>query len=52
MKTREQCIEQIYAVADSWGAKRPKITASVQTEALRKICANLDREGEKMGAGQ
>lgn len=51
-KTREQCIDQIFAVADDWGINRPTITERTTTEYLVKYCRKLDREGAKLGGGQ
>jgi len=51
-KTREQCIAQIFAVADSWGIDRPTLTERTSTEYLIKYCRKLDREGRKLGAAQ
>lgn len=50
-KTREQCIAQIFAVADDWGIDRPTITERTTTEYLVKYCRKLDREGAKLGGG-
>lgn len=51
-RSREECIAQIYAVADSWGMQRPVITERTSTASLQKYCAKLDREGAKLGGGQ
>jgi hypothetical protein len=47
-KSREQCIAQIFAVADDWGMARPTITERTSDESLLKLCKKLDRQGAKL----
>lgn len=50
IKTRQECIAQIFAVADSWGMTRPTITERTSDESLLKLCKKLDRQGQLMGS--
>jgi hypothetical protein len=47
MKSREDCIKQINAIAVSWGVPPPDVNEYTDEE-LRNLCSYLDREVEEM----